>query len=193
MGVLCVFSPEDREKLASELNKQIENGDFYHVIENAQIAPSISEQSIETFKGVGLFRPLVTSNYNPLKSNIYNYKPIEDTKVHGITFANPSSMSSESLLNDAKASGIYTPTSCANYTYIPNAYKEPTLVPIREVAKNTYSITDILQNTSDSDVLSFQSVPKELALTKKNTVKDILFKQIDISGTFKKVFGINHS
>lgn len=167
--MLCVFSPEDRERLIEELNQQIDNDEFYKMdsINTVNISagkPSFTTSVSSQFKGVGLFRPLITSDYNPFKSNVYHYDTNVQASVHGIAFSSQSSEPVERLV------------------------KEPQHVLIKEIAKNTYSITDILQNTSDSDVISFNAIPKELALTKKNTIKDFLFQPIDVVGAFKKVF-----
>ena len=201
-----MFTEKNRDNLIKGLEAQLKNGAFYD--SDAYIDTDISIDSIfktPDFTGVGLFRPLVSNQYNPLNTTIYNYKASYATPVHGIAFASKNGEYVEpqhttsyftdtntfetTITNNLGTITYATPAVSSNSNY--NTVITDSVANDGILIKDSQlNMADIIPKTTSTNVINFSPIPQNLALTaRRHSFKDILFMQIDIVGGIKKIFG----
>lgn len=189
------------------------------IIENTAKYSSIMDRYDTTsFKGIGVYRPLVTSDFNPLQDNVYNYsntkntiKSNYDTIVHRIGFENKVGEIVEKpdlelykVVNNETTNVIAQTFEAINENnieksedikYVDNhslVFGYPKETPkntlIEPIAYNTYKMEDILKTTTDNQIIDFNSIPKELALVKSTNSKNAWAKMVGAFGNLKKIF-----
>ena len=151
------------------------------------------------FKSVGLFRPLVNSEFNPLDKTVYNYQATYAAPVHGLAFMGNDGGVVENtvqrLYKVVDNSAIIGTVGNNNEVVSANSLStkeilanDSSKIAITPIAYNTYQMADILKNTIDSQIIDFKAIPRELALAKASKWRNIWFKEIDILGAIKNIF-----
>lgn len=153
------------------------------------------------FKSVGLYRPLINSEFNPLDKTVYNYKATYAAPIHGMAF-----MKNDGGIIENTISNLYNIVDNTNifnkYNSLRNYEKfdvnaiikdeiiedDSSKIPVKSIAYNTYQMSDILETTQESQILNFKEIPKELALTKPSKWKSFWFQEINITDTIKNIF-----
>lgn len=184
IGVVDNFSTFDSSenigKTAFSRLAKIENTD---IVENTQKYSNIMERyDTDMFKGVGLYRPLVSSDFNPLQKNVYNYSNTYETMVHRIGFEGKNGGIIENLSNNLYSTVENNKTSQKEIVLTPYFNNETEIKPI---APNTFKIADIIKNSTEGEVINFRQIPTELSLTKTSNFKTFWARSIQ---TFKNIF-----
>ncbi|MBQ9279522.1 MAG: hypothetical protein IJ215_00515 [Clostridia bacterium] len=197
-----MITEKNKENIIKGLEAELENGTFYQVNQWDVLANTDTDfyhdvfdlstsKSYATpeFKGVGLFRPLVSNEFNPLNSTVYNYKASYEAPVHGMAFTGKNGEYVESHY----LSGLNLGASITNEFGTVTVEAPVTHIDMKINNMGTddnvqVNMADILPNTQTANVIDFASVPQELALAKRNHWKDILFMDVDIIGSVKKLW-----
>lgn len=154
------------------------------------------------FNGVGLFRPLISNEFNPLNKTVYNYQASYATPINGLAFMgsdggiveNPLKQVFNVVDNTSELLASKTEDVFSDVKESMNSIEvmhQSSVTTIKPIAYNTYQMSDIIEKTIDSQIIDFNAIPRELALTKPSKIKSVLFKQIDVWGAIKGIFAKN--
>ncbi len=143
--------------------------------------------------GSNLYRPMVSSFSNPLEKNVYTYKPTFDLTINGMAFLSKNGGIVENPLtkNINIVNNITKNTVAQNpIAFEKDFVSEIEMHKVEPVALNTYNMSDILNDSKNTEELQFNTIPKEYALTtvSKSTWRDIFFKQVDIFKGLRNIF-----
>lgn len=169
------------------MNSQIETNTFYTpaFISDELVIKKSSSFNRGTFSGVGLYRPLVSNEFNPLNKTIYNYSTAYTIPVHGIAFENKSSEIVENPLSSSYkiVDNLHVLNSNVQIQSTPNVEKKTT-----KKIENVCQMSEILKNTDASQIIEFHTIPQNLALVRSSKLRSFLFREIDVIGSLKNIF-----
>ncbi len=138
------------------------------------------ESVVDSFHGVGLYRPLIANEFNPLNKTVYNYSASYAVPVHGIAFEKNIGAYESPLYKSYE--GIIDSDEFKKTTYInyedKKVIKQPTELNMEE----------ILGNTDEDKILNFKQIPREMALVKASRLRSFWFQEIDIVENIKNIF-----